>query len=62
MDGVFKGDCMQPHEKIGVVDTQWVVHQGVPSLGNQVNKKEALKVFLKCSLYGLTLNPIFFGQ
>ncbi|KAK7339614.1 hypothetical protein VNO77_20292 [Canavalia gladiata] len=28
--------CVEPpHEKIGVVDTQWVVHQRVPSLGNQ---------------------------
>ncbi|PRQ54054.1 hypothetical protein RchiOBHm_Chr2g0173321 [Rosa chinensis] len=25
------------HEKIGVVDAQWIVHQGVPSLGNHVN-------------------------
>ena len=25
------------HEKIGVVDAQWVVHQTVPSLGNQVS-------------------------
>ena len=25
-----------PHEKIGVVDTQWIVHQGIPSLGDQV--------------------------
>lgn len=25
------------HKKIGVVDAQWIVHQGVPSLGNQVN-------------------------
>ncbi|RZC91978.1 hypothetical protein C5167_028944, partial [Papaver somniferum] len=23
------------HEKIGVVDAQWIVHQTVPSLGNQ---------------------------
>ena len=23
------------HEKIGVVDAQWIVHQAVPSLGNQ---------------------------
>eukprot|EP00261_Vitis_vinifera_P029180 XP_010663659.1 PREDICTED: uncharacterized protein LOC100250849 [Vitis vinifera] len=23
------------HEKIGVVDSQWIVHQTVPSLGNQ---------------------------
>ncbi|KAM5581795.1 hypothetical protein ABKV19_010829 [Rosa sericea] len=30
--------CVEPaHEKIGVVDAQWIVHQGVPSLGNQVN-------------------------
>ncbi|XP_022878264.1 uncharacterized protein LOC111396163 [Olea europaea var. sylvestris] len=28
--------CVEPaHEKIGVVDSQWVVHQSVPSLGNQ---------------------------
>ncbi|KAL2559852.1 hypothetical protein Fot_04591 [Forsythia ovata] len=28
--------CVEPaHEKIGVVDAQWVVHQSVPSLGNQ---------------------------
>ncbi|XP_057984005.1 uncharacterized protein LOC131168523 isoform X2 [Malania oleifera] len=28
--------CVEPaHEKIGVVDAQWIVHQGVPSLGNQ---------------------------
>uniref|UniRef100_A0A5B6ZI70 Lysine ketoglutarate reductase trans-splicing protein n=2 Tax=Davidia involucrata TaxID=16924 RepID=A0A5B6ZI70_DAVIN len=28
--------CVEPaHEKIGVVDTQWIVHQTVPSLGNQ---------------------------
>ncbi|KAJ8768097.1 hypothetical protein K2173_021037 [Erythroxylum novogranatense] len=28
--------CVDPaHEKIGVVDAQWIVHQGVPSLGNQ---------------------------
>ncbi|TKY47691.1 hypothetical protein E2542_SST29751 [Spatholobus suberectus] len=29
--------CVEPaHEKIGVVDSQWIVHQGLPSLGNQV--------------------------
>ncbi|KAJ8747379.1 hypothetical protein K2173_011797 [Erythroxylum novogranatense] len=29
--------CVEPaHEKIGVVDSQWIVHQTVPSLGNQV--------------------------
>ncbi|MED6153685.1 hypothetical protein PIB30_104497, partial [Stylosanthes scabra] len=28
--------CVEtPHENIGVVDTQWIVHQSVPSLGNQ---------------------------
>ncbi|KAH0984661.1 hypothetical protein GBA52_011838 [Prunus armeniaca] len=28
--------CVEPaHKKIGVVDAQWIVHQGVPSLGNQ---------------------------
>jgi hypothetical protein len=28
--------CVEPaHEKIGVVDSQWVVHQSFPSLGNQ---------------------------
>ncbi|KAH1128727.1 hypothetical protein J1N35_000105 [Gossypium stocksii] len=28
--------CVEtPHEKIGVVDVQWIVHQGIPSLQNQ---------------------------
>ncbi|KAJ7945450.1 Lysine ketoglutarate reductase trans-splicing protein (DUF707) [Quillaja saponaria] len=28
--------CVDPaHDKIGVVDSQWIIHQGVPSLGNQ---------------------------
>ncbi|KAL9270673.1 hypothetical protein AKJ16_DCAP18112 [Drosera capensis] len=28
--------CVEPaHQKIGVVDAQWIVHQTVPSLGNQ---------------------------
>lgn len=32
--------CLQPaHEKIGVVDSQWIVHQTVPSLGSQVRGK-----------------------
>ena len=26
-----------PHNKIGVVDAQWIIHQGIPSLGNQVS-------------------------
>ncbi|KAM0014831.1 hypothetical protein Hdeb2414_s0033g00718851 [Helianthus debilis subsp. tardiflorus] len=30
--------CVEPaYERIGVVDAQWIVHQGVPSLGNQGN-------------------------
>ncbi|XP_031389207.1 uncharacterized protein LOC116201892 isoform X2 [Punica granatum] len=33
--------CVEPaHEKIGVVDSQWIVHQGVPSLGNQGEASE----------------------
>ncbi|KAL9266698.1 hypothetical protein AKJ16_DCAP07366 [Drosera capensis] len=28
--------CVEPaHEKIGVVDSQWIIHQVIPSLGNQ---------------------------
>ncbi|GAB4847896.1 hypothetical protein Ancab_026956 [Ancistrocladus abbreviatus] len=28
--------CVEtPHEKIGVIDSEWIVHQSVPSLGNQ---------------------------
>lgn len=26
------------HEKIGVVDSQWIVHQVIPSLGSQVRR------------------------
>lgn len=25
------------HEKIGVVDSQWIIHQVIPSLGSQVS-------------------------
>ncbi|XP_051116033.1 uncharacterized protein LOC127241160 [Andrographis paniculata] len=33
--------CVEPaHEKIGVVDAQWIVHQSVPSLGNQGQSEE----------------------
>lgn len=46
-----------PHQKIGVVDTQWIVHQSVPSLGNQVN--EALKCFSQYLLHGLS-GDLFF--
>ncbi|KAG4926839.1 hypothetical protein AAZX31_19G050700 [Glycine max] len=35
LDFVLRKCVEPPHEKIGVVDTQWVVHQSVPSLGNQ---------------------------
>ncbi|KAK2968117.1 hypothetical protein RJ640_028022, partial [Escallonia rubra] len=32
--------CVEPaHEKIGVVDAQWIVHQTVPTLGNQVRER-----------------------
>ncbi|KAF5937757.1 hypothetical protein HYC85_025263 [Camellia sinensis] len=35
--------CVEPaHEKIGVVDSQWVVHQVIPSLGNQLYLKEEM--------------------
>uniref|UniRef100_A0A7C8ZQP7 Uncharacterized protein n=2 Tax=Opuntia streptacantha TaxID=393608 RepID=A0A7C8ZQP7_OPUST len=28
--------CVEPaHEKIGVIDSQWIVHQSIPSLGNE---------------------------
>lgn len=30
---------LQPaHEKIGVVDAQWIVHKTLPTLGNQVKE------------------------
>ncbi|KAJ6421046.1 hypothetical protein OIU84_028426 [Salix udensis] len=33
--------CVEPaHEKIGVVDAQWIIHQGVPSLGSQGQAKK----------------------
>lgn len=32
--------CVDPaHEKIGVIDAQWIVHQGLPSLGSQGESK-----------------------
>ncbi|CAL5208536.1 unnamed protein product [Lathyrus oleraceus] len=35
LDFAFR-KCVKPaHEKIGVVDAQWIVHQGIPSLGDQ---------------------------
>ena len=36
-DSFISSYVKQPaHEKIGVVDSQWIVHQVIPSLGNQV--------------------------
>ncbi|KAG9451654.1 hypothetical protein H6P81_011619 [Aristolochia fimbriata] len=33
--------CVEPaHEKIGVVDQQWIIHQVIPSLGNQGQAEE----------------------
>ncbi|XP_015074874.1 uncharacterized protein LOC107018811 [Solanum pennellii] len=33
--------CVEPaHEKIGVVDAQWILHQSVPSLGNEGQAKD----------------------
>ncbi|KAM7255393.1 hypothetical protein ACFE04_026095 [Oxalis oulophora] len=40
------------HEKIGVVDTQLIVHQGVPSLGNQGECGASLCVNLCVNLSG----------
>ncbi|KAH9700550.1 putative storage protein [Citrus sinensis] len=32
--------CVEPaHEKIGVVDSQWIIHQVIPSLGSQVRAR-----------------------
>uniref|UniRef100_M4E923 Uncharacterized protein n=1 Tax=Brassica campestris TaxID=3711 RepID=M4E923_BRACM len=45
--------CVQnAHEKIGVVDAQWIIHQGVPSLGNQVCSRISLSI----SAMGFLLN------
>ncbi|KAJ6721926.1 hypothetical protein OIU85_024962 [Salix viminalis] len=36
--------CIEPaHEKIGVVDSQWIVHQTIPSLGNQGESQDGKK-------------------
>ncbi|XVF05696.1 hypothetical protein REPUB_Repub05bG0194600 [Reevesia pubescens] len=33
--------CVEPaHEKIGVVDSQWIIHQVIPSLGSQGNAED----------------------
>ncbi|CAL4896116.1 unnamed protein product [Urochloa decumbens] len=44
--------CVEPaHEKIGVVDSQWIVHQVVPSLGNQVRRNTLCFYFLQIDSY-----------
>ena len=41
---------LQPaHEKIGVVDSQYIVHKVVPSLGNQVI------ILIQVALWGVNL-------
>jgi len=48
--------CVEPaHEKIGVVDSQWIIHQKIPSLGSQVIKWSNF-IFL----YSTTLFTSFF--
>ncbi|KAK4762332.1 hypothetical protein SAY86_008100 [Trapa natans] len=38
--------CAKPaHEKIGVVDSQWIFHQAVPSLGNQGEASQGKKAW-----------------
>lgn len=36
------------HEKIGVVDSQWIIHQVVPSLGNQVRGQPKCVAMAEC--------------
>ncbi|KAL8161652.1 hypothetical protein V2J09_013141 [Rumex salicifolius] len=45
------GKCVEPaHENIGVVDTQWIVHQRIPSLKTQGEEKEGeLGVRQRCT-------------
>ncbi|CAN1182199.1 hypothetical protein LINPERPRIM_LOCUS40718 [Linum perenne] len=39
--------CVEPaHEKIGVVDSQWIIHQVIPSLGSQVSSDCSCNVLL----------------
>jgi hypothetical protein len=49
---------VQPaHEKIGVVDSQWIVHQVVPSLGNQVRKYYLFVLFFR---WTVTITTLYF--
>lgn len=45
------------HEKIGVVDAQWIVHQSVPSLGNQVKPSLYPVLLIIC---GINWSPFSF--
>jgi len=51
------------HEKIGVVDSQWIVHQSVPSLGSQVNSKLFnYQSFKSSSVKEIIVTQFFFQQ
>jgi hypothetical protein len=39
-----------PNEHIGVVDTQWIVHNKIPSLGSQVSFKFVLFLVTRITL------------
>uniref|UniRef100_A0A803NDF6 Uncharacterized protein n=1 Tax=Chenopodium quinoa TaxID=63459 RepID=A0A803NDF6_CHEQI len=48
--------CVEPaHEKIGVVDQQWIVHQVIPSLGNQHRDWKISSVSTNDVLSGLVM-------
>jgi hypothetical protein len=53
------------HEKIGVIDSQWIVHQVVPSLGNQV-KRLLLFLYIRNEYHNFTcltfFRPFSIGQ
>ncbi|XVE85174.1 hypothetical protein DITRI_Ditri17bG0070300 [Diplodiscus trichospermus] len=61
--------CVEPaHEKIGVVDSQWIVHQSVPSLGNQGEAQDGKKpwqgvcTIFKLSFFSFLIIPPFFSH
>ncbi|KAI3991730.1 hypothetical protein MKX01_038128 [Papaver californicum] len=40
--------CVEPaHEKVGVVDAQWIIHQGIPTLWNQGKEKFGRKKMVR---------------
>lgn len=52
----FNRTCFVPqpaHEKIGVVDSQWIIHQVIPSLGSQVSRVQLVKLLSVCKACGL---------